>query len=178
MRTHPIASAGIVVLALAAAGTGVATLASGGGVATTHAAVSPEPGVITVDDTGTRLNAQVLAIASEVLTDARNRDGVALGRLLDPTSTTVVAQNKILARPGAYAQIITLLTKTHGVSQDGFTAWPGFLLGTNAPLDAADAKTLGVTNAQDYRGIVINIGAALGENPYVPKFTGVIQNTP
>ena len=48
--------------------------------------------------------------------------------------------------------------------------------GVNAPLDAADAKALGVTNTQDYRGIVI--GAAVGENPYVPKFTGVIQATP
>ena len=186
VRQRPAVSAAIGVVALAAAGIGGAALASGGGAvtaahaaATAQAAASPGPGVITVDDEGAPLNPKVLAIASEVLTDARNHDGAALGRLLDPTSTTVVAQNEILARPGVYAQIITLLTKTHGVQQDGFTGWPGFLLaGTNGPLNAADARTLGVTSVADYRGIVINIGAAFGENPYVPKFTGIIQPAP
>lgn len=182
LRKRPAVSAGLGVLALAAAGIGGAALASSGSVATAHTASSPEPDVITVDDTGQPLNAKVLAVAREVLTDARHHDGAALDGLLnpaDPTSVPVSAQDKLLAQPGTYAQIITLLTKTHGVSQDGFTGWPGFLLaGTSAPLDAADAKTLGVTNALDYRGISLQIGAAYDENPYVPTFDGIRQANP
>jgi hypothetical protein len=141
-----------------------------------------QPGVITVDDTGAALNAQILAIASQVLDAARNHDPAAIGRLLDPadpTSAKVVALNKLLARPGAYQQIITLLTMTHGVSQDGFTGWPGFLLaGTSSPLDAADAKVLGVTTPPAYQGITITIGDSYAANPYIPKLTQIIQNTP
>ena len=183
VRQRQAVSAAIGVVALAAAGIGGAALASGGnGVATAHAAASPGPGVITVDDEGAPLNAQVLAIAREVLTDARHHDSAALDGLLDPTApttVTVAAQNEVLAQPGAYAQIITLLTKTHGVQQDGFTGWPGFLLaGTNGPLNAADAKTLGVTNAAGYRGITLEIGAGYAEQPYVPKFVGIRQAAP
>jgi len=195
IRRRPAASALIIVAALAAAGTGAAALASSGGgaaatqtdvaaaasssgAAATHTAPGTGPGVFTVDVTGAPLNPQVLAIAREVLTAARAHDSAALDRLLDPTGpTTVLALNKLLAQPGVYAQIITLLTKTHGVPQDGFTGWPGFLLaGTGSPRGAADAKALGLTSSQIYKGIVINIGAPYTENPYVPKLYSIIQS--
>ena len=58
----------------------------------------------------------------------------------------------------------------HGASQDGSTEWPGFLLaGPNAGLDAADAKVLGVTSSQDYKGISISMGDSYTANPYVPR---------
>jgi hypothetical protein len=153
----------------------VATAASSGGAA----APGPGPGVFTVDVTGAPLNPQVLAIAGEVLTAARAHDSAALDRLLSPAGITAADLNKILAQPGVYAQIITVLTKTHGVSQSGITGWPGFLLaGTNIPLGAADAKALGVTSAQDYKGIFINIGAAFNEKPFVPKLMSIVQESP
>ena len=142
----------------------------------TAAAPGPQPGVITVDDDGMPLNAKVLAVAAEVLTDARNHDSAALDRLLDPTDPTsaqVIALNNLLARPGVYQQIITLLTKTHSSEQSGVNGWPGFGLGINTPLDAADAKTLGVTSAQDYKGITINIGDAFNASPYAPRLMSI-----
>jgi RNA polymerase sigma factor (sigma-70 family) len=197
LRRRPAVSAFVAVIALAAVGGIAAALASsGGGAPAAHAGVAaaatsgggasgkttapgPLPGVITVDVTGSPLNPQVLAVAREVLTDARNHDGAALDRLLDPTtanSAQVVALNKLLAQPGVYQQIITLLTKTHGVPQDGFTGWPGFLLGSNGlPLAAADAEVLGVTNPQDYKGITVTIGDSYDAKPYVPKLSSIAQ---
>jgi hypothetical protein len=170
LRRRPAVAALIVVAALAAAVSGAAAMASSSGLG---------PGIITVDDEGAPLNPKVLVIASQVLRDARAHDSEALGRLLDPTDPTsakVVALNKLLAQPGVYAQITTLLTKTHSVQQDGFIGWPGFLLaGTGSPLDAADAKTLGVTSPQEYKGISIIIGAAYTENPYIPKLGSISQ---
>ena len=188
IRRRPAVSALIVVAALVAVGAAallssskaathadVATAASSGGAA----APGPGPGVFTVDVTGAPLNPQVLAIAGEVLTAARAHDSAALDRLLSPAGITAADLNKILAQPGVYAQIITVLTKTHGVSQSGITGWPGFLLaGTNIPLGAADAKALGVTSAQDYKGIFINIGAAFNEKPFVPKLMSIVQESP
>jgi hypothetical protein len=76
---------------------------------------------------------------------------------------------------GAYQQIITLLTKTHGASQDGYSIWPGSTLaGTGDPVDAADAKTLGVTSTQEYvdrTRITIGIGDAYNAKPYIPALT-------
>jgi RNA polymerase sigma factor (sigma-70 family) len=186
IRRRPAVSALIVVAALVAVG--AAALVSSSGAAATHtgaataasgAAAAPGagPGVLTVDVAGAPLNPQVLAIATEVLTAARARDSAALDRLLaPPDSVTAAALNKVLAQPGVYAQIITLLTKTHAVPQSGITGWPGFLLaGTSIPLGAADAKALGVTSAQDYKGIFINIGAAFNEKPFVPKLISIVQ---
>ena len=89
------------------------------------------------------------------------------------------ALNKVLAQSGTYAQVITLLTRTHGASENGFTIWPGFLLaGTSGTLDAADAKALGVASGQSYSGITITIGASATENPYVPKIVSITHNVP
>jgi hypothetical protein len=52
------------------------------------------------------------------------------------------------------------------------------LAGIGNPLTTADAKTLDVTNTQDYNGIIINIGDAYDAKPYVPKLASIIQNTP
>jgi hypothetical protein len=90
--------------AVAHTGVAAATSSGGGGTPTTP---GPGPGVITVDVDGAPLPAQVLAIAREVLTDARNHDRVALDRLLDPTdpnSAQIIALNKLLAQPGVYQQ--------------------------------------------------------------------------
>jgi serine/threonine-protein kinase len=175
---------------VAGAVVGVGRLASSGhpatmpaGVATTTRTASarpttpaPQPGLTTVDDAGRPLDPRILPLAREVLTDARNHDAAALDRLLDPTSS-VSAVNKVLAQPGAYQEIITLLTRTHGAQQDGSTEWPGFLLaGTSGGLDAADAKVLGVTSIQDYKGIRIGIGDGYTAKPYVPRL--VISQSP
>jgi RNA polymerase sigma factor (sigma-70 family) len=197
LRSRPAALTAITVIALAVAGITVATLTgSGGGTgghdgsssdgsgsrAGTHLPPGLGSGVITINDSGAPLNPKILAIAREVLTDARAHNGAALDRLLDPTDLTsakVTALNKLLAQPGTYQQIITLLTKTHAAVQDGFGTWPGFLLaGTVGPLDAADAKVLGVTKAQDYKGININIGDAYDAKPYVPKLASIIAFPP
>jgi RNA polymerase sigma factor (sigma-70 family) len=188
IRRWPAVSALIVVAALV--GVGAAALFGSSGAAATHAgavtsasggAAAPGsgPGVFTVDVTGAPLNSQVLAIARDVLAAARAHDSAALDRLLYPAGQTAAGLNKVLAQPGVYAQIITLLTKTHGVPQDGITGWPGFLLaGTSIPLGASDAKALGVTSAQDYKGIVVNIGASYLEKPYTPKLMSIVQNSP
>jgi hypothetical protein len=124
-----------------------------------------------VDDRNAPLDPRILPVTRELLRGARNHDAAALHRLLAaPTPASVQALNQLLAQPGTYQQIITLLTKTHGASQDGFTNWPGFLLaGTNGQLDAADARVLGVTGHQDYKGIVINIGDGYAAKPYIPR---------
>jgi RNA polymerase sigma factor (sigma-70 family) len=190
IRRRPAVSALVVVAALVAVG--AVALFSSGGAAATHADVATAassggaaapgsgPGVFTVDVSGAPLNPQVLAIATEVLTAARAHDSTALDRLLDPTGSFTAADlNKILAQPGVYAQIITLLTKTHANPQDGVTGWPGFIFsGTSIPLGAADAKALGLTSAQDYKGIFINIGASYTEKPYVPKLISIVPNSP
>lgn len=158
------------------------TRRTGGGASGTPAAPGPGPGVITVNVDGGPLPAQILAIAREVLTDARNHDSAALDRLPDPTdpnSAQVVALNKLLAQPVLYQQIVTLLTKTHGAARTAFTGRPGFLLaGTGNPLTADDAKTLGVTGAQDYKGITISLGDAYDAKPYVPKLASIAQYGP
>jgi RNA polymerase sigma-70 factor (ECF subfamily) len=194
LRRRPAVSALIALVVLAAVGGGAAALASGGGAThsgvavaatssggpgATQTAPGAAPGVNTVDVTGAPLAAPVLAIAREVLTAARVHDSATLDRLLYPGGpTTAAALNKLLAQPGIYAQIITLLTETHGVPQDGFTGWPGFLLaGTSLPLAVADLKALGVTSPQAYKGIVINIGAPYDVKPYIPKIYSIIQTT-
>jgi len=180
-----LAAVFVVVFAAVAGGVvGVGGLAGGSQPRPAHTGAAavprPQPGVISTDDRGAPLNAQILAVATKVLGDARDHDRSALDRLLDPsdvTSAKVVALNKLLAQPGAYQQIVTLLSKTHGASQDGFTAWPGFLLaGTNAGLDAADAKVLGVTSPQDYKGITLSIGDAYDAKPYIPMLSSIVQN--
>jgi hypothetical protein len=175
----------VVVLAAAGGGTAAALTGSGGsggGVATTKAAASSGPGVTTVDIEGAAVNAKVLAVAREVLADARAHDSGALDQLLatgSSSSESVAALNNALAQPGTYGQIITLLTKTHSVSQSADTEWPGFLLaGTSIGFGAADAKTLGVTSAQQYTGITVAIGGVLFQTPFTPKLTSIADNAP
>jgi RNA polymerase sigma factor (sigma-70 family) len=195
LRRRPtLAVLGAVVVLAAAGGTAAALAGSGGNshsgsgtlaaAATSNGATSagptapfPAPGVFTVDVEGAPVNPQVLAVARQVLAAARAHDSAALDKLLDPINgQKPAALNQILAKPGVYAQIVTVLTKTHSVSQSGITGWPGFLLaGTGFPLAAADAKALGVAGPQDYKGIVINIGAAFDEKPFVPKFMSINQ---
>lgn len=141
-------------------------------------ATSPAPGVTTVDVQGTPLTPQVLAIARQVLAAARAHDSAALDQLLGGNgSQTPAALNKVLAQPGVYAQIVTLLTKTHATGQDGFQGWPSFLLaGTSFPRAVADLKALGVASPQAYKGIVVNIGAPYTEKPYVPRLYSIVQS--
>jgi hypothetical protein len=42
----------------------------------------------------------------------------------------------------------------------------------------ARRQALGVTSAQDYKGIVVNIGASYLEKPYTPKLMSIVQNSP
>jgi hypothetical protein len=184
VRRRPAVWAGIGVVVLVAV---IAAVLSGGGSSGTPASAAkasakPEPGVISADDVGHPLNAKVVAVERDVLADARAHNQTALDRLLNPAapaSLGAAALNKVLAQSGTYTQIITLLTRTHGASQDGFTIWPGFLMaGTSGALDAADAKTLGVTSGQRYSGITITIGASDTGNPYVPKLVSITHNVP
>lgn len=154
--------------------------------ASTSASAIPAPtspsasgGVITVDVGGMPVPPKVLAVARQVLAAAQAHDNAALDQLLGGNdSQTATALNKVLAEPGVYAQIVTLLTKTHTAGQDGFTVWPGFLLaGTSAPLAAADLTVLGVTSAQAYKGIVISIGAPYNEQPYMPALVSITINS-
>jgi RNA polymerase sigma factor (sigma-70 family) len=195
LRRRPALSVLAAVVVLAAAGGSAAALASGGGAppagsgavaAAAHGSGSasatpvaaPAPGVITVDVEGTPLPPQVLAIARQVLAAARAHDSAALDQLLGGNgSQTPAALNKVLAQPGVYAQIVTLLTKTHEVSQDGFQGWPSFLLaGTSFPRAVADLNALGVASPQAYKGIVVNIGAPYTEKPYVPRLYSIVQS--
>ncbi len=188
LRRRPALSVLAVVVVLAAVGGSAAALASGGGAppggggavaaaATSSAsATSPAPGVITVDVEGAPLPPQVLAIARQVLAAARAHDSAALDQLLGGNgSQTPAALNKVLAQPGVYAQIVTLLTKTHAVGQDGFQGWPSFLLaGTSFPRAVVDLKALGVASPQAYKGIAVNIGAPYTEKPYVPRLYSIV----
>ena len=184
VRRRPAVWAGVVVVVLVAVI--AAALSSGGGsgnrAAAAKAAAKPEPGVIAVDDTGHPLNAKVVAVERDVLAAARARNRTALDRLLNPAAPAALgagALNKVLAQSGTWAQIITVLTRTHGASENGFTIWPGFLLaGTTGPVNAADATTLGVTSGQQYSGITITIGAADTGNPYVPRLVSITHNVP
>jgi hypothetical protein len=181
VRRRPAVAVGVVVVVLAAV---IAIVVSGGGgqAPAVKAAAKPEPGAIAVDDVGHPLNTKVVAVEREVLADARARNRAALDRLLNPAAPAALgpaALNKVLAQSGTYAQVITLLTRTHGASENGFTIWPGFLLaGTSGTLDAADAKVLGVASGQSYSGITITIGASATENPYVPKIVSITHNVP
>jgi hypothetical protein len=182
VRRRPAVWAGIAVVILVVVVIAAASSGGGGGAAAAKAAAKPEPGVITVDDVGHPLNAKVVAVERDVLADARAHNRAALDRLLNPAAPAplgAAALNKVLAQSGTYTQIITLLTRTHGASQNGFTIWPGFLLaGTSGTLDAADAKTLGVTDGQSYSGITVTIGATDTENPFVPKLVSITHNVP
>jgi hypothetical protein len=187
LRRRPVVWAGFVVVILVVVIVIAAALSGGGGggggrASAAKATAKPEPGAITVDDVGHPLNAKVIAVERDVLADARAHNRIALDRLLNPAapaSLGAAALNKVLAQSGTYTQIITLLTKTHGASQDGFTIWPGFLMaGTSGPLDAADARTLGVTSGQQYSGITVTIGASDTGNPYVPTLVSITHNVP
>jgi WD40 repeat protein len=136
-------------------------------------------GVITVDVVGGPVAPKILAVARQVLAAARAHDSAALDKLLGGNgSQTAVALNKVLAQPGVYAQIVTLLTRTHTAGQDGFTIWPGFLLaGGSAPLAVADLQVLGVASPQAYKGITISIGASYTERPNVPMLVSIAQIT-
>lgn len=190
LRRRPALAVVGAVVVLAAAGGTVAALASSGGspqtgsgavaaAASGAASAGPAaaaPGIFTVDVEGAPVNPQVLTIARQVLAAARAHDSAALDKLLNSNGQTPAALNQSLARPGVYAQIVTVLTKTHSVSQSGITGWPGFLIsGTGFPLAAADARALGVANPQDYKGIDINIGAAFNETPFIPKLMSINQ---
>jgi len=131
---------------------------------------APIPSLLGLDVTGGPLDPRIVPVARATLTAAFNHDAAAIDKLLGPTASAS-AVNKILAQPGAYQQIITLLTKTHGVSQDGYTAWPSFLLaGLTDQLAAADAKVLGVTSAAGFKGrITVGIGDSYLAKPYVPR---------
>src|ERR1700744_1517072 len=182
VRRRPAGAVGVVVVVLAAV-LGIALSSGGGGQApAVKAAAKPEPGAIAVDDVGHPLNTKVVAVEREGLADARARNRAALDRLLTPAAPAALgaaALNKVLAQSGTYAQVITLLTRTHGASENGFTIWPGFLLaGTSGTLNAADAKALGVASGQSYSGITITIGASATENPYVPKIVSITHNVP
>jgi hypothetical protein len=166
------------------AGSGSAPATSGPpatpGAPATPTTATAGPGAIAVDISGAPFSADVLAIVRQVLQDARTHDSAALDRLLDPadpSSARALALNKLLAQPGSYAQIITLLTKTHGVSQDGYIVWPSFLLAGTYGVGGADARALGVTSGQDYKGIIISVGAPYTERPYVPVLTSIVRST-
>ncbi len=183
VRRRPVVWAGIVVAVLAVAGILAAALSGGGGQATAAKATAKQrPGVITVDDVGHPLDAKVLAVARDVLAGARARNRTALDRLLIPAAPAPLGPatlNKVLAQPGTYAQIIAVLTTTHGASQNGFTIWPGFVLaGTSGAVDAADAKALGAGAGQQYPGITITIGASDTGKPYVPRLVSITHNVP
>jgi hypothetical protein len=159
----------------------IAVTAGGGGQAPA-AAAKPEPPAITVDNVGHPLNAKVVAVERAVLADARAHNRAALDRLLSPgapASLGAAALNKVLAQSGTYAQVVTLLTRTHGASQNGFTIWPGFFLaGTSGAVNTADAKVLGVASGQQYKGITLIIGASETGNSYVPKLVSITRNVP
>ncbi len=183
VRRRPVVWAGIVVAVLAVAAIIAAALSGGGGQATAaKATAKPQPGVITVDDVGHPLDAKVLTVARDILAGARARNRAALDRLLIPAAPAPLgpaALNKVLAQPGTYAQIIAVLTTTHGASQNGFTIWPGFVLaGTSGAVDAADAKALGADTGQQYPGISITIGASDTGKPYVPRLVSITHNVP
>jgi hypothetical protein len=193
VRRHPAVSLLAAAVIAAIAGGSAAVLASSGGTphtgggavaaaatstagtSTTSAAAAPAPGVITVDVEGAPLLPQILAIATQVLAAARARDSTALDNLLGGEGhQTSTALNQVLARPGVYAQIVTLLTKTHAVGEDGFQAWPGFLLGENGfSRAAADLKFLGIASPQEYKGISITIGDSYAAKPYVPALQNI-----
>jgi hypothetical protein len=182
VRRRPMVAVGVVAVILAAVIALVVSSGGGGQAPAAKAAAKPEPGAIAVDDVGHPLNVKVVAVEKDVLADARAHNRAALDRLLNPAAPAALgatALNKVLAQSGTYTQIITLLTRTHGASQNGFTIWPGFLLaGTGGTLDAADAKALGVASGQSYSGITITIGASATENPYVPKIVSITHNVP
>lgn len=183
VRQRPAVWAGLGVVILVAVIAAVLSGGSGGGSASAaKLAAKPQPPAIAVDDVGHPLNTEVVAVEKDVLAEARAHRRTALDRLLNPAAPAALgpaALNKVLAQSGTYTQVITLLTRTHGASENGFTIWPGFLLsGTTGALDAADAKTLGVASGSSYSGITITIGAADTGNPYVPKLVSITHNVP
>jgi hypothetical protein len=135
---------------------------------------TPTPGPITVDNTGQPVDQELLRIAQEVLADARRHDGAALDRLLgngNATNLQIAEQNRILARPGAFDEIINILTRTHCAITDGCT-WPGFTLSNGAgSLDRSDMRLLHVSDPQDYHGLGIGIEQVEGPARFIGIFS-------
>jgi RNA polymerase sigma factor (sigma-70 family) len=157
----------------------VPAVATSTGVASTPpTAGAPGPGVITTDFQGVRLSPQYLAIAGQVLVAARAHDSAAMGKLLAGNgSQTAAALDKVLAEPGAYEQIVTLLTKTHAVGSDGYEGWPSFELAeTSYPRVRADLEVLGVASPGAYTGLTISIGDQYSAKPSVLKLEGIGQS--
>jgi DNA-directed RNA polymerase specialized sigma24 family protein len=135
------------------------------------------PGVIAVDDRGEPIDQKALGIAQEVLADARRHDGAALARLAGNGDVNgnpqITEQNKILARPGAFDEVINILTRTHGALTDGYT-WPGFTLAGSAnPLDRSDMSLLQVSDPKSYHGLRILIGES--DTTGATGFSGILS---
>ena len=136
---------------------------------------TPALSVIAVDSTGAPIDREVLRIAQEVLADARRHDSAALARLLgngENANLQIAEQNRILARPGAFEEIVTILTRTHCAITDGCT-WPGFTLSNGtASLDKADLRSLYVSSPKNYHGLRIAIEKVEGPAMFIGIFSG------
>jgi hypothetical protein len=123
--------------------------------------------VIAVDNAGNAIAPAALAIAGELLTDARGHDEAAINALWHGASASdLVEQDAALDRPGAYEAVVTMLTEVHAVGQDGY-GWPGFLLSQgSAKYDKRDLLALGLRSYRNYTGVQIDITL----NPETNKF--------
>jgi hypothetical protein len=114
------------------------------------------PGIYLVDDSGTALPGPARSIAERILAAARAHDAGDIDALMkDATPASIHAQNVILAEPGVYAQVVKVLTETHGAPTDGET-WPGFTMAAgHGTFDAQDERAMGVPSYSAYRGVRI-----------------------
>lgn len=121
-----------------------------------------------------------LSIEDLVLADARNHDVAALNALYKTANQAdLAAQDAVLAQPGAFDQIIAVLTKTHPAQTDGYS-WPGFLLSAGAgKTDQADEQVFGISKYSDYRGVEVIIYYPFGApGPQTFHFGGITAYTP
>jgi len=101
-----------VVIVLAAVGIGIGALGLSSRTSTRFS-------IVPTDTAGTPLPGALVALADKVIFAAQQHDARALGRLVDagdPTDPGVLEQNELLAMPGAFETVVTLLTRTRAYS--------------------------------------------------------------
>ena len=163
-------------------GFGLVLSTVGGAATTITVSRSVSASVIPVDINDTPLPPQALQLANEVLQDAQTHNQSDIDRLFSQSSGTfgdASSLNAILDSPGAYDQLVQLLTETHGEPTDGFT-WPGFTLdGPGSALtqdQQHDMQVLGVQSLGTYTGLRVLIHESFPDQLW--GFGGILTTPP
>jgi hypothetical protein len=141
--------------------------------------IGPPPAkVIPVDVQGAPLAATAIQIVTQVLDAAERRDSAALDQLIGAAGSGLQAQAQLdqtLAQPGAFDEIVKLLTQTHGEPTDGYT-WPGFTLDKPGdpltPNQQSDLRVMGVSDPGLYGGLRVLIHRSYPAGQW--SFAGVL----